>query len=46
MKARSSINCSPTRAAVAKEENRRWELTVNHWDLPIHQVDPHTGSAE
>jgi hypothetical protein len=31
---------------VAKEENRRWELTVNHLDLPIHQVDPHTGSAE
>lgn len=24
-----------------KEENRRWELTENHWDLPIHTVDPH-----
>jgi len=23
------------------EENRRWELTTNHWDLPIHEVDPH-----
>lgn len=23
------------------EENRRWELTANHWDLPIHEVDPH-----
>ena len=34
------------RAAEAKEENRRWELTVNHWDLPIHQVDPHVGSAD
>ena len=34
------------KAAEAKEENRRWELTVNHWDLPIHQVDPHVGSAE
>ena len=20
-------------------ENRRWELTENHWDLPIYQVD-------
>lgn len=25
-----------------REENRRWELTTNHWDLPIHEVDPHT----
>jgi len=24
-----------------KEEDRRWELTTNHWDLPIHQIDPH-----
>ena len=24
-----------------KDENRRWELTVNHWDLPIHEIDPH-----
>jgi hypothetical protein len=24
-----------------KEENRRWELTANHWDLPIRDVDPH-----
>jgi hypothetical protein len=23
-----------------KEENRRWELTSNHWDLPIHIVQP------
>jgi hypothetical protein len=22
-----------------REENRRWELTTNHWDLPIHQVN-------
>jgi hypothetical protein len=22
----------------AREENRRWELTTNHWDLPIHVV--------
>jgi hypothetical protein len=26
-------------AARKREENRRWELTVNHWDLPIYQVD-------
>jgi hypothetical protein len=25
-----------------KEENRRWELTTNHWDLPIREVDPHS----
>jgi hypothetical protein len=22
-----------------REENRRWELTTNHWDLPIHVVN-------
>lgn len=22
-----------------REETRRWELTTNHWDLPIYQVD-------
>jgi hypothetical protein len=26
-----------------KEEARRWELTVNHWDLAIHEVDPQFG---
>jgi hypothetical protein len=31
----------PDDAALTKEEDRRWELTVNHWDLPIHQIDPH-----
>jgi hypothetical protein len=31
----------PDQAALRKEENRRWELTLNHWDLPIRQVDPH-----
>ncbi len=29
------------KAAWHREEDRRWELTVNHWDLPIRQVDPH-----
>jgi hypothetical protein len=32
------------RADLNKAENRRWELTVNHWDLPIHQVDPHSAA--
>ena len=31
----------PDVAARRAEENRRWELTLNHWDLPIHQIDPH-----
>jgi len=31
----------PDKAARVREENRRWELTTNHWDLPIHVVDPH-----
>lgn len=31
----------PDAAARQREEDRRWELTVNHWDLPIHQIDPH-----
>jgi len=32
----------PDQAAFKKEENRRWELTANHWDLPIHivQINP------
>jgi hypothetical protein len=29
----------PDQAAFQRDENRRWELTTNHWDLPIHQVD-------
>ena len=24
--------------AFTRDENRRWELTTNHWDLPIHAV--------
>ena len=27
--------------AEARGEQRRWELTVNHWDLPIEDIDPH-----
>jgi hypothetical protein len=30
----------PDQAAFRHDENRRWELTTNHWDLPIHRVDP------
>ncbi len=29
----------PDQATFKKEENRRWELTANHWDLPIHVVN-------
>ena len=29
----------PNEADFRREENRRWELTTNHWDLPIHQVN-------
>ena len=29
----------PDQAKFVREENRRWELTTNHWDLPIHVVD-------
>jgi hypothetical protein len=28
----------PDTATRKREENRRWELTANHWDLPIYQV--------
>ncbi|MGA3226707.1 MAG: hypothetical protein ABSC65_23280 [Acidobacteriaceae bacterium] len=28
----------PDQATFVREENRRWELTTNHWDLPIHVV--------
>jgi hypothetical protein len=29
----------PDAAVRKRDENRRWELTTNHWDLPIYQVD-------
>jgi hypothetical protein len=34
----------PDRTALTHEEQRRWELTLNHWDLPIHEIDPHKAS--
>ena len=33
----------PEMLTFRKEENRRWELTTNHWDMPIHIADPNTG---
>ena len=33
----------PDSATRKREENRRWELTTNHWDLPIYQVDTTKG---
>lgn len=31
----------PDHTVLDQEEQKRWELTLNHWDLPIHQIDPH-----
>ena len=31
----------PDQEAFHRDENRRWELTINHWDLPIHLVNIH-----
>jgi len=33
----------PDQATLQKEEQRRWELTEVHWDLPIALVDLKTG---
>jgi hypothetical protein len=30
----------PDQQTFKKEENRRWEITEAHWDLPIRVVDP------
>jgi hypothetical protein len=32
----------PNQETFHRDENRRWELTANHWDLPIHVVRPDT----
>ena len=34
-----TLQMFPDTATLKREENRRWELTENHWDLPIYQVD-------
>jgi hypothetical protein len=31
----------PDTATLDREQERRWELTANHWDLPIREIDPH-----
>jgi hypothetical protein len=30
----------PDQALMKREESRRWDLTEDHWDLPIRQTDP------
>lgn len=34
-----ALQLFPDQAAMKRDENRRWEMTENHWDLPIYQVD-------
>ena len=36
----------PDQAAMKREENRRWELTEAHYDLPIHTIDPNGDGTE
>lgn len=36
----------PDQATMKREENRRWELTVAHYDLPIHTIDPNGDGSE
>jgi hypothetical protein len=36
----------PDRAAQKKEENRRWQITEAHYDLPIHIIDPNGDGSE
>jgi len=36
----------PDRATMKREENRRWELTEAHYDLPIHTIDPNGDGSE
>jgi hypothetical protein len=31
----------PDRATQEREEQQRWDLTLNHWDMPLERVDPH-----
>jgi hypothetical protein len=31
----------PDHAALDRDEQRRWDLTLNHWDPPIREVNPH-----
>lgn len=36
----------PDQATMKREENRRWELTTAHYDLPIHTIDPNGDGSE
>ena len=36
----------PDQAAMKREENRRWELTEAHYDLPIHTIDPNGNGTD
>ncbi len=36
----------PDQAAMKRGENRRWELTEAHYDLPIHTIDPNGDGTE
>ena len=31
----------PDQAALKREEQKRWDLTLAHWDAPIRVLDPH-----
>ena len=32
----------PDAATRERDEQKRWDLTLNHWDMPIEKIDPHT----
>ena len=36
----------PDQADMKRGENRRWELTEAHYDLPIHTIDPNGDGTE
>jgi hypothetical protein len=36
----------PDQATMKREENRRWELTEAHYDLPIRVIDPNGDGTE
>jgi hypothetical protein len=36
----------PDHEAMKRGENRRWELTEAHYDLPIHTIDPNGDGTE
>jgi hypothetical protein len=36
----------PDRATQKQEENRRWQITEAHYDLPIHMINPNGDGSE